>query len=778
LSAFRNAESLDKLVQALEYHDRSTMTITASHRPHNFMSASAVEQTFQTGQIGSRDGLKVRVVSAGERDFGTGNGGEERSEKDSFLPEILDTIMNGKKEAQSSMIQMGDRDRGSLSDRERQEVLRQERLQMGLKGMALSMETNPPAPTSDNARFSSRGYQNVPVTPSMFTPATAGLNIPKAVLLPALGLSTDGTGLAPPSDDNATAAPGKKSKKKKNKKKKKTKSKGVAEEGVDEDGEAVDKELLVDEEEDQMEMEEDRGEDGLEGKAKVPDELANETSVSAADISDVEVPRDPGSHLQSDNTSFPVIDLNDSDLEEGDTPLAPISRDGTIQVDSEQRNPSDNGDAPTDSGDTSSDDDSVILILGTPTLAPAVFTPARLVPPSRIQTRSPLTPLIRQPSFRLVFGSINGEEALEDGNQEHEVNVRLPPAQPPKTTDDIAHESDTDASIDLQTAAVSEPSSNTIDDEVSKAGFLEEAKQEQDVEKEVDEAAGGINQSSLQVADTEEEAKYEATVVDPSETEEGNSAAEEDTITPVVTRLESSPQTVDQDLASTMPLRTPRLPPTHLREVKTPTEPFSSNIFDDETREQVLVITLDEPPITPTSPATLKLFSPQPKSPPEIANTEVQYPGVLLPLARVWVLYYSSTGFEPATARAPLGQPPNFASDPMVQVLVQGGRMKGAEEFSHGLFELFRCATVEDFIGTWKALRRKIAHAKGRPIEPVGEPIGPNAEGLGIGFLNENTNFHFFVRGVKPMWEDKLCARGGKVMLAGNPVQVSHQLSL
>lgn len=168
-----------------------------------------------------------------------------------------------------------------------------------------------------------------------------------------------------------------------------------------------------------------------------------------------------------------------------------------------------------------------------------------------------------------------------------------------------------------------------------------------------------------------------------------------------------------------------------------------------------------------------------PFSPPPSASMQGQpEPGldtdISYPLSRTWTLYYSYTG----TPVLSPGQFPRIASTPVPGVLanlssIAATRNQIAEDYSHGLVPLYTAATVEDLLGSWKALRRAIAYRKGRNIEPPMTAIVPGMEGLGISALPDDTNFHFFLHNVTPMWEDEMCKTGGKVMFTGPPLQVS-----
>lgn len=193
------------------------------------------------------------------------------------------------------------------------------------------------------------------------------------------------------------------------------------------------------------------------------------------------------------------------------------------------------------------------------------------------------------------------------------------------------------------------------------------------------------------------------------------------------------------------------------------------------------------PPLTPPhSPPTqpphtvdsivhsekLILFADQPDTPPQVV-TDLQDPVIAsafpeaMPLANSWTLYHSNTGIPPTN------QASKFGTTGTAGVLSAATRNKAAEEYSHGLFRLFNADNVFDLLGTWKALRRKVAHKYGRAIEPEDSPIAPDMAGLGIVLLPDDTNFHFFLASVKPMWEDPMCLHGGKIMLSGTGLAVS-----
>lgn len=155
---------------------------------------------------------------------------------------------------------------------------------------------------------------------------------------------------------------------------------------------------------------------------------------------------------------------------------------------------------------------------------------------------------------------------------------------------------------------------------------------------------------------------------------------------------------------------------------------------------------LPTPPSTapiPEAPLAKLLYpNPQPRTSPRIDDP-------VHPLSQTWTLFFSDSSDKARNARKTSS--PNTSAD----------------EYSSGLLTIFTASTLEDLLGGWKALRRHIASSKKRIIEPVGECMLRGTGGLGLYHMDDDTNFHLFVEGVKPMWEDRMCARGGKLMFAG-----------
>lgn len=91
-----------------------------------------------------------------------------------------------------------------------------------------------------------------------------------------------------------------------------------------------------------------------------------------------------------------------------------------------------------------------------------------------------------------------------------------------------------------------------------------------------------------------------------------------------------------------------------------------------------------------------------------------------------------------------------------------------AEAYKQGTVKVFTAETFGDFFGCYKALRRQIAEQVGR-----GEYGYGNEQGLGLYHYKTDKTASFFVEGVDPMWEDKQCGHGGKIVITGSSVSVS-----
>ncbi|KAI9637932.1 uncharacterized protein MKK02DRAFT_42311 [Dioszegia hungarica] len=121
--------------------------------------------------------------------------------------------------------------------------------------------------------------------------------------------------------------------------------------------------------------------------------------------------------------------------------------------------------------------------------------------------------------------------------------------------------------------------------------------------------------------------------------------------------------------------------------------------------------------------------------------------------AKPWSLFFSDTSKDGQSRRA--------------NAHAAHAHMPSPEAYQHGLVPIFTADNLVDLFGYWRALRRQIANATGREIEYPHEYLKEGEMGLGLHCMKDDNNFHFFVRGVKPMWEDEMCVHGGKFMFAG-----------
>ncbi|WWD16117.1 hypothetical protein CI109_100542 [Kwoniella shandongensis] len=167
-----------------------------------------------------------------------------------------------------------------------------------------------------------------------------------------------------------------------------------------------------------------------------------------------------------------------------------------------------------------------------------------------------------------------------------------------------------------------------------------------------------------------------------------------------------------------------------------------------------------EPPMTPPPEIAIPIAA-TPATLPIIGTVFPPTPPSVHPLAQSWTLYFSDTSKKAQDTRQS-----SMAADPHPQ--------RSSTDYSSGLVTIFTASTVEDLLGSWKALRRAIASAKRRPIEALGDPILRGGAGLGLHMMNDDNNFHMFVKGVKPMWEDAMCAKGGKIMIAGDTASMDQ----
>ncbi|OWZ79922.1 hypothetical protein C365_01503 [Cryptococcus neoformans Bt85] len=157
--------------------------------------------------------------------------------------------------------------------------------------------------------------------------------------------------------------------------------------------------------------------------------------------------------------------------------------------------------------------------------------------------------------------------------------------------------------------------------------------------------------------------------------------------------------------------------------------PHSNLVFQSSSMNTGL--NFSKPVSLPTSPEKARM-GPLPQS---------------FPLDQSWTMYYSDTSEK--------GQHKHRL------------HLQSAHEYNSGLVTIFNASDLEEFFGGWKALRRAIAEIKGREIEPKGMSMQGGA-GLGADLMNDDTNLHLFADGIKPMWEDRMCGKGGKFMMAGD----------
>ncbi|WWC89753.1 uncharacterized protein L201_004679 [Kwoniella dendrophila CBS 6074] len=181
--------------------------------------------------------------------------------------------------------------------------------------------------------------------------------------------------------------------------------------------------------------------------------------------------------------------------------------------------------------------------------------------------------------------------------------------------------------------------------------------------------------------------------------------------------------------------------------------------LDDEEEDGKLVFPA-EPSMMASIPSDLKEIH-APSIPSIILDPRTRpsmFTPSIHPLTDPWTLFFSNTSHQRKNLR-PLS-PLNPAFNPL-------SNHPNAADYSSHLVTLFQAVCLEDLFGSWKALRRAIAKSKNRPIEPQGDTTMQGGPGLGTHFFPDETNFHFFKSGIKPMWEDQMCQKGGKIMIAG-----------
>jgi hypothetical protein len=99
------------------------------------------------------------------------------------------------------------------------------------------------------------------------------------------------------------------------------------------------------------------------------------------------------------------------------------------------------------------------------------------------------------------------------------------------------------------------------------------------------------------------------------------------------------------------------------------------------------------------------------------------------------------------------------------------------EKYTETLTTVFTADTFGDFFGCWMALRRQIAGLVKRSIEPLHSgQMAHGSEGLGLHLFPSEKTAQFFIKGVKPVWEDPMCATGGKIVMTSTPAEVNHLL--
>jgi len=95
------------------------------------------------------------------------------------------------------------------------------------------------------------------------------------------------------------------------------------------------------------------------------------------------------------------------------------------------------------------------------------------------------------------------------------------------------------------------------------------------------------------------------------------------------------------------------------------------------------------------------------------------------------------------------------------------------KQYTGGLIPVFTAYTFGDFFGSWMALRRQIAEVVQRPIEPIHRGLmGYGTQGLGLHLFQSDKTAHFFIKDVRPAWEDPMCTGGGKIVVVSNAAEV------
>ncbi|OCF71662.1 hypothetical protein I204_07722 [Kwoniella mangroviensis CBS 8886] len=180
---------------------------------------------------------------------------------------------------------------------------------------------------------------------------------------------------------------------------------------------------------------------------------------------------------------------------------------------------------------------------------------------------------------------------------------------------------------------------------------------------------------------------------------------------------------------------------------------------DEDDEDGKLVFPSDPPQATQPHIISRPLVNPPPI--PSITLNTPTSPAIFTPtfhpLTHSWTMYFSNTAH----------QHQRKVSMPALSPLNPLSSHPNASDYSSHLVTLFKADNLEDLFGGWKALRRSIAKSKRREIEPIGDSVQKGGSGLGTHLFQEETNFHMFKSHIRPMWEDKYCQKGGKIMIAG-----------
>ncbi|OCF36619.1 hypothetical protein I317_00642 [Kwoniella heveanensis CBS 569] len=196
--------------------------------------------------------------------------------------------------------------------------------------------------------------------------------------------------------------------------------------------------------------------------------------------------------------------------------------------------------------------------------------------------------------------------------------------------------------------------------------------------------------------------------------------------------------------------------------VRDPTPPQSPELDQTIIEPQATSVSIDlECPKRPLTPLIVMQI-------PSITFADPTTPlADVHPLSKGWTMYFSDTSSGGSSRHQRILSPLNPLAG-------QTHLPPSAMDYSSNLVTVFSADTLEDLFGGWKAFRRKIALSKGRVIEPLGDSSVRGGMGLGTHLYPEDSNFHLFVQGVSPMWEDVMCQKGGKIMIAGDAPTMDH----